>query len=68
MPVPTLHGPGLLLNLPPQHRQEAPAQLTDTLTICYPLLTVQEVPADPGWILLGAQGRLNALDEVAEVV
>lgn len=54
--------------VPPQHRQEAPAQPTDTLTVCHPLLTVQEVPADPGWILLGAQGCLNALDEVAEVV
>lgn len=37
-------------------------------TIRHPLLTVHEVPADPGWVLLGAQGCLNALDEVAEVV
>lgn len=37
-------------------------------TIHHLLLTVHEVPADPGGVLFGAQGRLNALDEVAEVV
>lgn len=37
-------------------------------TIHHLLLTVHEVPADPGWVLFGAQGCLNALDEVAEVV
>lgn len=41
---------------------------TGPRTICHLLLAVHEVPADPGGVLFGAQGRLNALDEVAEVV
>ena len=41
---------------------------TGPRTIHHLLLTVHEVPADPGRVLFGAQGRLNALDEVAEVV
>lgn len=41
---------------------------TGPRTVCHLLLTVHEVPADPGGILFGAQGSLDALDEVAEVV
>jgi hypothetical protein len=62
-------GPELFLTLCYPNTDRKPLlSLTDTLTIRHPLLTVHEVPADPGWVLLGAQGCLNALDEVAEVV
>lgn len=36
--------------------------------IVHPLLTVLEVPADPGWVVVGAQWVLEALDQVTEVV
>lgn len=49
-------------------RYTAKVRIYPVGTVHHPLLTVHEVPADPGGVFLGAQGRLNALDEVAEVV
>lgn len=69
-----LHLPHLLPELPrlvpaPPPGQEAlSSDPTGPHTIHHLLLAVHEVPAHPGGVLFGAQGRLNALDEVAEVV